>query len=210
MIYLSGADNVSWRAYAETDPIGLCATPDIGNTVAALSCYRVWCADNACYAHPHDFDLGRFLAWLAGLDAVRGSCLFANAPDVVGKWDATLQRALPVLPTLREMGHKSAIVLQDECTPSAIPWDEIDAVFVGGTTRWKVGQQSEACCREAKRRGKWVHMGRVNSLKRLNAAAYFGCDSVDGTFIKFGPRVNAKKLIRWLRKVNAQCQLFAA
>lgn len=210
MIYLSGADNVSWREYAETDPIGLCATPDIGNTAAALSKYRRWCADNACYAHPNDFDLGKYLSWLRGLEPVRESCLFANAPDVVGDWTETLERALPVLPVLREMGHKAAVVIQDGCTPEAIPWPDCDAVFVGGTTEWKTGPVSETCCRAAKRRGKWVHMGRVNTLERLDAAADFGCDSVDGTFIKFGPRVNAKRMIRWLRKVNAQCRLFAA
>ena len=30
-------------------------------------------------------------------------------------------------------------------------------------------------------RGKWVHMGRVNSTRRIRYAASIGCDSVDGT-----------------------------
>ena len=36
-------------------------------------------------------------------------------------------------------------------------------------------------CREARRRGKWVHMGRVNGLRRLRIALDFGVDTVDGT-----------------------------
>ena len=34
---------------------------------------------------------------------------------------------------------------------------------------------------EAKRRRKWVHMGRVNSERRIRYAASIGCDSIDGT-----------------------------
>jgi len=51
---------------------------------------------------------------------------------------------------------------------------------------------------EAKRRGKWAHMGRVNGRSRLLAAVGAGCDSVDGTYLAFGPDTNLPKLLRWL------------
>jgi hypothetical protein len=55
-----------------------------------------------------------------------------------------------------------------------------------------------------KRAGKWVHMGRVNTDRRIRYAAAIGCDSIDGT-----------KWVRWrdaylndgLRKVGADVQL---
>ena len=60
-------------------------------------------------------------------------------------------------------------------------WPRIDALFIGGSTDWKLGAATRALVREAKRRGLWVHMGRVNSLKRIAYTAEIGCDSIDGT-----------------------------
>jgi hypothetical protein len=205
VIYLSGADNVTWCKHAETDPIGICATPDIGNSVEAIGKYRHWCADNACFAHPDDFDLDAFLRWISERETVRGTCLFATAPDVVADWPATLQRSATAVPMIRALGYPAAVVLQDGATPATMP--DADAFFVGGSTTWKTSHAAELCCDEAKRRGLWLHMGRVNTLERLDAAASFGCDSVDGTFIAFGPDINTRRMIRWLRKVNAQVRL---
>ena len=61
---------------------------------------------------------------------------------------------------------------------------------------------------EAKARLKWVHMGRVNSLRRLRYASAIGCDSADGTYLRFGPDVNLPTLQGWLRDVNGQSTLF--
>lgn len=52
---------------------------------------------------------------------------------------------------------------------------------IGGSTGWKLGPAARALVCEAKRRGQWVRMGRVNSLKRIAYAAEIGCDSIDGT-----------------------------
>lgn len=50
----------------------------------------------------------------------------------------------------------------------------------------------------AKRRGKHVHMGRVNSRRRWSYAEHIGCDSVDGTFLAFGPDANLPRLTGWI------------
>ena len=68
-----------------------------------------------------------------------------------------------------------------------MPWDDFDALFIGGTTDWKLGDGAAQLVREAKRRGKWVHMGRVNSLRRMIYAESIGCDSADGTMLKYNP-----------------------
>jgi hypothetical protein len=47
-----------------------------------------------------------------------------------------------------------ALVLQDGQQDGAIPWEEIDAVFVGGTTEFKLGRVASRLTAEAKARGK--------------------------------------------------------
>jgi EAL domain-containing protein (putative c-di-GMP-specific phosphodiesterase class I) len=85
-----------------------------------------------------------------------------------------------------------------------LPWTQFDVLFVGGTTEWKLGLEARGLVAEAKRRGKHVHMGRVNSEKRLRYAAAIGCDSADGTCLTRGPDVNLPKVLAWLRAVNEQ------
>lgn len=53
--------------------------------------------------------------------------------------------------------------------------------FIGGSTEWKLSNAAADLAIEAKRRGMWVHMGRVNSIRRLSYAWSIGCDSVDGS-----------------------------
>lgn len=43
--------------------------------------------------------------------------------------------------------------------------------------------------------------GRVNSWKRLAHAASKGVDSVDGTFLAFGPDVRTPDLLGWIDRL---------
>ena len=153
-------------------------------------------ADNGCFGKTYVGD-DAWLAWVGRLDASR--VVFATAPDVVADWDATLERSRPFLPRLRAMHVPAALVAQDGATPDTVPWDDIDALFIGGSTAWKMGDDALACVGAAKDRGKHVHMGRVNTLSRLRYAAAIGCDSVDGTYLAFGPDVNLPRLLGFLR-----------
>lgn len=74
-------------------------------------------------------------------------------------------------------------------------------------TEWKLGAQAHRLAVEAKRRGMWIHMGRVNSFKRMLAAYHRGCGSVDGTYITRGPDQNLPKVLGWLRAINNQLDL---
>jgi hypothetical protein len=42
-------------------------------------------------------------------------------------------------------------------------------------------------------------MGRVNSGRRWQYAEALGCDTVDGTFLAFGPDENLPRLRSWTR-----------
>jgi len=70
-------------------------------------------------------------------------------------------------------------VSQDGITPEITPWDFFDTLFVGGTDTHKLSNEAGIMIAEAKGRGKWVHVGRVNSETRIKR--FWMADSVDGT-----------------------------
>lgn len=114
------------------------------------------------------------------------SCLFINVPDVFypdgsPAHEATLASWNEWRDELAVTGWPLAFTLQIGATVDNVPWDECGAVFIGGTTEWKLGPEARELVAEAKRRGKHVHMGRVNSMKRIGYAKAIGCDSVDGS-----------------------------
>jgi hypothetical protein len=164
-----------------------------------------WCMDNGCFSDK--FDEKKWWAYLERHAPQASTCLFAVAPDVVGDAAATLERSLPWLPKIRALGYPVAFVAQDGLENLTVPWDDFDVLFIGGTTTWKLGGHARHLVREAKERGKWVHMGRVNSERRYEYARAIGCDSADGTFLTFGPDVNLPKLLAWTRN-TAQDGLF--
>ena len=117
-------------------------------------------------------------------------------------WWAWLQTIPAELPKIRGLGIPAAYVAQDGQESLPVPWDEFDVLFVGGSTDWKLGKHARRLVADAKARGKWVHMGRVNSEKRLRYAKFIGCDSADGTYIAFGPDVNLPDVLAWVRAVD--------
>lgn len=157
----------------------------------------IWCADNGAFSDK--FDERKWWRFLEANAHRAKSCVFAVAPDVVGDAAATLERSLPWLPKIRALGYPAAFVAQDGLENLTVPWDEFDCLFIGGTTTWKLNPHARELVREAKARGKWVHMGRVNSERRWKYADAIGCDSCDGTFLTFGPDVNLPRLLAWTR-----------
>ncbi|WP_079152473.1 hypothetical protein [Streptomyces sp. RTd22] len=135
-------------------------------------------------------------------------CLWAVAPDVPFDAAGTLAESLPWLGRIRALGIPAAFAAQDGCDLLGLPWDAFDVLFIAGSTEWKVGPVAERLAREAKVRGKGVHMGRVNSRLRLGIAEWFGCDSVDGTYLAFGPDKNLSRLRGWLAELDRTPSLF--
>lgn len=201
MMYLSGA--VRAELEGRRPDLGFMVTPEMGNAVDLTA--STWAADNGCFTHPERFDLERYLGWLAARPP--HTCLFATAPDVVGDAKATLERSAPVLPRLRALGYRAALVAQDGLEALPVPWDSFDVLFIGGSTAWKLSDAALELVREAKRRGKWVHVGRVNSYRRLRLFTDAGADSADGTFLAFGPSANLPRLEAWLNRLQSQPSL---
>lgn len=187
--------------YGVNGNLGRLVSPRSGNLIRPG---ERWAADNDAFLA---WDETRFVRMLNRLDGQPG-CLFVTAPDVVAEAKATLSRFWDWRYEIAGRGFPVAFVGQDGAESTHLPWDAFDAWFIGGSTEWKLSLASEQLAREAKARGKWVHMGRVNSRKRLRHAIEIGCDSVDGTgFSKF-PDVYLARSKRWLGSIQAVPSMF--
>ena len=208
MLYLANPCGEAVIAAMGQGLIGLIDQPNQNKVTAVNAAHdagATWCADNGCFSDRWDWR--KWWTFLTNNADRADSCLFAVAPDVVGNAAATLEKSAPWMPQIRTLGYRVAFVAQDGQESLPVPWDEFDALFIGGSTEWKLGPHARELAAEAKRRGRWVHMGRVNSERRYRYAAAIGCDSADGTYLTFGPDVNLPRLLSWTR-LNDHAALF--
>jgi hypothetical protein len=162
--------------------------PNLGRLAQPRDCARVaetaaagipWAADNDAYNDSYSDEA--FERMLAAIRGVPGA-LFVAAPDVVGDSHRTALLYEEWAPLVMRDGHRCAWVAQDglEGVGDA-PWGAMDALFVGGTDAFKGHPLVAELVAEANRRGKWAHMGRVNTARRIRYAGSIGCDSFDGS-----------------------------
>ena len=157
---------------------------EVGQLLTPLTRYRLrdperkWAIDNGGYTA---LDIPALEALLARESHHREKCLFVTVPDVVG----SARRTLEVFERWRSRldGWKVALACQDGQEHLPIPWDDIDAVFIGGNTAWKCGPRAEHIVRAALALNKWVHIGRVNEPGRYDHFTKLGAHSCDGTGI---------------------------
>jgi hypothetical protein len=195
MLYFATASTARIRDAMTAGILGCMATPDNGLPVDGG---WTWAADNGCYSAGDGWRPSRWLAFLERHQDKVGSCRFAAAPDRVGDPVETDRRWRVWRPVVAELGYRAAYVAQDGCTP---PWDDLDVLFVGGTTEWKRGPGAWQVTLDAQVRGIPVHWGRVNSRRRFAMAALTG-DTCDGTFLAYGPDKNLVHLTGWLNTLD--------
>lgn len=126
----------------------------------------------------------------------------------VGDALGTLAWAAKYIPIMRAIAAEEgwpgrlpvALVAGDgmEDLTDLIPWDDIDWIFLGGSTDWKIGYGAERVCKEARVHDKKIHMGRVSSLERMLIADRFGCATADGTYLRFGTDTNLPSVMEWV------------
>jgi hypothetical protein len=158
---------------------------------------RLWICDNGAFKG--NFDESVFFSFLEAMYEYRNKCVFAVAPDVVGDAKSTLSLYESFNGRIRQAGYKVAFVAQDGQENLPLP-REFDALFIGGSTRWKLSSAADECISRAKQLGKWVHVGRVNSRKRVVHFALVGVDSVDGTHIVYKPDIHKEAITRWMQE----------
>ena len=164
-----------------------CATEigcPVGQLLTPLTRYRLrdpsrpWAIDNGAFA---SFEAKSFISLLERENHHRDRCLFVTAPDVIG----SARRTLEVFEHWKQAMAEWPIALacQDGQEHLPIPWSEIKAVFIGGSTNWKCGDHVTHIIKAAKALDKWVHVGRVNHAPRFEHFKKLGADSIDGTGI---------------------------
>lgn len=208
MIYLSGIVHPE-IGRLRRDDLGVLITPRMSNRPDWLP-FVDWAADNGMFSQPETFTIEGYLAWLSTMAPWRSRCLFATAPDVVGDAAATWELAESTFELIRAAGYPVALVAQDgleEMLPT-LDWGRFDALFIGGSTEWKLSKWAQQAMAEAHKRGKHVHMGRVNSYRRLRRAKDWHGKSADGTFLQRAPDQNMLRMIVWLDRLKNEPNLF--
>ena len=157
---------------------------DVGQLLTPLTRFTLqrpelpWGIDNGAFAR---FEEKAFLSLLKREEHHKANCLFVTAPDVV----ASARRTLEVFE--RWKGRLAtwpiALAIQDGQQDLEIPWDDIAAVFIGGSTEFKLSPAAGHVIKAAKIMGKWAHVGRINDPDRFAYFEELGADSCDGTGI---------------------------
>jgi len=134
---------------------------------------KPYALDNGCYSRFPEKKWKKLL-----IEAEENTPIFVCLPDIVG--DA--RRTLDLFNVFKPLtsGLPRALVLQDGIGNYEIPWNDIDAVFVGGSDSFKISNECINACRVAKMLNKWVHVGRVNTSSRVKNWLELG-DSLDGS-----------------------------
>src|SRR6185437_5357347 len=132
--------------------------------------------DNGAFSR---FDADSFRSLLEREFPRRKQCIFVAVPDVVASARRTLEVFDHWWPTLTSW--PLALVAQDGLEDLDIPWLNIAAIFIGGSTAWKMSAEAAAVIKAAKCIGKWVHVGRVNTPGRFEYFENLGADSIDGS-----------------------------
>lgn len=171
--------------------LGHLLTPHNQNRIAVLLATGLTIdCDNSCFGGLDLPALTRMLEQVLELPiAQRRRIGWCAVPDVVADHRATLRQFGRYADLIGWAGLPLAFVAQDGCEPVAgVPWSAIRCLFIGGSTKWKLSEMAARLIREAKYRGKWVHIGRVNSFARLNHFDALGADSFDGSQFSMFPQ----------------------
>ena len=130
--------------------------------------------DNGCFTHFKQKTWERMLRECISIKMPQ----FVALPDMVG--DATRTLDLFTAFEKHTSGLPRALVLQDGIGKHRIPWDKIAAVFIGGTDGFKISQEAFSAARSGKILQKWVHVGRINTVERMEDWLDLA-DSIDGS-----------------------------
>lgn len=156
--------------------------------IPGIEAGHCWMLDNGAFS-----DKWSESAWMAALERWQpytSTCIAAVCPDVVGDAAATLERFRQYAPIIQQYGYPVAFVTQDGLTMDMVPWAEFDVLFVGGTDNHKLNESMPFIV-EAKQRGLWVHVGRINSATRM--AQFWLADSSDGTMLAVEPSIQRQR-----------------
>lgn len=203
LLLVSGATK-----YPRSADVGTLVRPGSDNAADKLD-LTVWAGDNGGFGN--GFDAGQFMDMLQDFYG-RSGCLFVTAPDVIYKNGignaAATRRQWPFWSNvIRGAGFPPAFVAQDGLEAQQVPWDDMAALFIGGSTAFKESEAVRSLCAYAKARGIWVHWGRVNGKRRFELAQIAGADSIDGTGFTWFSDIRIPMVDEWKHEIHQQPEL---
>ena len=154
----------------------------VGQLLTPLTRYQLrdpllpWGIDNGFFSK---VDVRDLFSLMKREEHHRENCLFVTVPDIVCNAQRTRELFDHFAPQM--VGWKLAFACQDGQENLPIPWDKIDAVFIGGSDSWKCSKYVAQIIKVAKLLGKHVHIGRVNTPDRYVWFEEQGADTADGT-----------------------------
>lgn len=157
----------------------LLLTPDNPQVRAGFK-YAVDNGAWGAFQKQESFDESRFMALVeragAGAD-------FVILPDIVAGGNASLNFSIKWYPKLRHL-RMLMLPVQDgmdvERAGAFIRHNHNVGIFLGGSTEYKLAEMY-AWGLVAAALGRWYHVGRVNSARRIKLCAEAGAHSFDGT-----------------------------
>lgn len=187
-------DKLIGNGYDES--IGILVTPLLNVDIFQVVYTGLpWAVDNGAFS---EFDECKFRRLLTAVKH-RPNLRFIVCPDVVGnaadtialfkKWEGEVLCSGP-----------SAFVLQDGQEDLELP--DADSYFVGGSTKFKLSAAVTDLIVECRRRGRWVHMGRVNTKIRVKHAHVRGVNSIDGTLQRYAGINGLRHLIEYVAMLS--------
>lgn len=157
----------------------LLLTPDISDDWGMG--YAIDNGAYGCFLRGAPFNADRFRRLLSAYGERADWCV---VPDIVSAGNESLDFSLEWLPECLSVSRRVLLAVQDGMSAQDILPHVSDRVgiFVGGSTDWKLktiplwgGVAKSARC--------YLHVGRVNSQRRIRYCAGVGADSFDGTSV---------------------------
>jgi len=138
--------------------------------------------DNGAFSAWNTGKPWREAPWLRLLRDHGAGAEWAVLPDIVNGGAESLALSLRYLQQVRDMTRRHLIAVQDGMTADDIRphVGEHVGIFVGGSTEFKEGTLP-MWGRLAAEMGCYLHVGRVNTQRRIKLCAMAGADSFDGT-----------------------------
>lgn len=142
-----------------------------------------YCLDNGawgCYMRDEPFDADAFRRCA---DLFGSGADWIVLPDIVGDGERSLPFSISWVEEVASFGRPMLLAAQDGMTPDQVAplVSEHDlGIFLGGSTEWKLETMMD-WGRFCHRTGSYLHVARVNSVKRIMLCQDAGAHSFDGS-----------------------------
>jgi hypothetical protein len=169
-----------------------------------------WALDNGAWTAYQRGEAFDERAFCVAVDRMGEGADFIVVPDIVAGGLRSLEYSLHWLDKLKGLGTPMVLAVQDGMAAADVAQymgagrDRVQGLFIGGTTEYKLATLGEWVAL-AKAKRVMVHVGRVNTMKRIRYCVGMGANSFDGS----GPSRYVTEL-RKLDEVRRTPDLFTA